>query len=561
MLDSATYEKYGPKYTQNWGYRGGEVLNERVNYYHKPQIALNWYYDISDELFLATSAYVSFGTGGGSGPLGIGDYVTTPGGDGYYLKYEPPQTASGYYDWDLLATLNNTDMINVDDGDTTMYAAGESKHIIRNSVNNHFWYGILSNLTWDITDNFKFTGGIDGRFYVGEHYREVRDLVGGDYWTDRTFGQTQVGDKIAYWNDGVVSYGGIFAQMEYISGKFAAFLGGTVSNTWTKRIDYMSYQTGVVTEDYAKDNANTSETLSNMGWNIKAGANFNITENHNIFLNGGAYSRVPFFRFHFLNYRNDVNPDLENEKIYAVELGYGFTNRKIRLNFNGYYTIWDDINELDAYESVWPDSGDEVYVNAFTSGLQQVHYGVELDAQYNVNRWINVGALVALGKWTYAKDATVVEYDDQNHQKVNEYTIYIEDLKIPNQPQTQVGLNADFKIARSIVLGGQWLYYDQLYADFFPYDRSAPTPEEADRSQSYQIPSYSVFNARATWSFKFAGLDSQVQLNCYNLFDTEAVVEAEDKPATDANGNTYHTFKKGFWGWGRNFNFAIKVNF
>ena len=554
MLDSAKYEKYGPKYTQNWGYRGGEMLNERVNYYHKPQIAMNWYYNINEKAFLATSAYISFGNGGGSGPLGIGKYMTTADGDGYYMKYEPPQTSSGQYDWDLLADLNAQDMYNIDDGDTTLYPGGESKHIIRNSVNNHFWTGILSTLQYKFSSSWKLTGGIDGRRYIGEHYREVRDLVGGDYWTDYKFGQTTVGDKIAYWNDGIVTYGGLFAQMEYTSGKLAAFLGGTISNTWTKRIDYYSYQTAVVTEDYAQNNPNESETLSNFGWNAKAGANYNINENHNVFINAGAYSRVPFFRFHFLNYKNDVNTNLQNEQIYSFELGYGFVAKKFRLNFNAYYSIWDDISQLTSFYTE-----DNTRVNAFISDLKETHLGIELDAQYAINRWVNIGGLLAIGSWEYSNDPVADLYDEQTQEKIGEGTLYLKDLKVPNQPQTQVGLNANFTVAKQIDLGVQYLYYANMYAQYTLEDRKDPDV----RAQAWELPAYGVVNGRVAWRFQFAGLASQLQLNIYNMFDTVALAEAEDKKEKNASGDYTgnYTFNKGYWIWGRNMNFSLKVNF
>ncbi|MEN8224658.1 MAG: TonB-dependent receptor [Bacteroidota bacterium] len=556
MLDSNMYEQYGPKYTRNWGYRGGEMLNERVNYYHKPQMALNWYWDINDETFLATSAYVSFGTGGGSGPLGFNAYDAS--GKKHYTKYEPPQTEGGYYNWDLMAQYNaNEEWHNIgDDGDTTFYEAGQSKHIIRNSVNNHFWTGILSTLTKDLTDDLTFTGGIDGRHYIGEHYREVRDLIGGDYWYDSRFGETKVGDKIAYWNDGIVTYSGLFAQIEYASGPLSAFFGGTVSNTWTKRKDYRTYQESGVTEEFAGNNPDISETLSNLGWNVKGGANYNIDEHHNIFINGGAYSRVPFFRFHFLNFKNDVNPDLQNEKIYSAEVGYGYTARNLKVNLNAYYSIWDDISQLAGLQA---ENGD--WVNAFISDLKEVHTGVELDAQYNVNRWFTVGGIAAIGDWKYANDPIADLYDDATQESLGQGTLYLKDLKVHNQPQTQLGFNANFKIAKTIDFGAQYLYYDQLYARYSLEDRT----NELDREQAWQLPSYGVLNARLGWAFQFAGLDSYLNINCYNALNTVAIVEAEDR-ANEIEGEngdiTYeHTFKKGFWGWGRNFNFALKVNF
>ena len=552
MLDSTMYDKYGPKYTENWGWRGGELLNERVNYYHKPQIAANWYWTINEKAFLATSAYISFGKGGGSGPLGNRNFMFDQNGNGYYLKYQPPKTASGQYDWDLLADLNSQDMFSVKDGDTTWYPAGESKHIIRNSANNHFWTGLLSSLNYDFSKKWSLTAGIDARKYIGEHYREVRDLVGGDYWPDKRFGETQVGDKIAYWNDGYVTYSGLFAQMEFKTGILSAFLGGTISNTWTKRKDYYNYFDGIVTEEYAKDNPNVSETLSNFGWNLKGGANFNLGEHNNIFVNGGAYSRVPFFRFHFLNYKNDVNPDLQNEKIYQFELGYGYKAKKFRLNFNSYYAIWNDISQLAGFRA---ETGQ--YVNAFISSLKETHMGIELDAQWTINRWVNLGGILAFGDWRYSNDPIADLYDDQTHEPIGTGTLYLKDLKVPDQPQTQLGLNADFRIARKIDLGFQYLYYANLYASYKLEDRK----NEDDRAQSWKLPNYGIVNARAAWKFQFAGLDSQLQINCYNVFNTVALVEAEDKAVSDDNGNISHTFHKGFWAWGRNWNFALKVNF
>ncbi len=551
MLNQETFDKYGSKYNRNWGWRGGEELNMRVNYYHKPQAAINWYYNINEKAFLATSLYFSTGRGGGSGALGVNIYDDASG-DRYYYKFEPPQTSSGQYDWDEMSDINayetlyDTDPIYDDDGnligvDTNrVYPAGESKHIIRNSVNSHNWYGLLSTLTYTFNDNWVLTAGIDNRHYKGEHYREVRDLLGGDYWTDSKWGQRVVGDKVAYWNDGIVNYSGLFSQIEYSSGNFDAFLAGTMSNTWTKRIDYRSY--------LPEDDKNVSETLSNVGYNAKIGANYNIDEHHNIFVNGGIYSRVPFFRFHYLNFRNDVNPNLKNEKIYAGELGYGFKTNNFDLRVNGYYTIWDDISQLTSFQA---DDGSSV--NAFMSDLQEIHAGIELEMYWQATHWMNLGGTMNFGDWKYGNDATATLYDDATQQPIGEGITYTKDLKVPDQPQRMYGIFGKFQLSKSIDFGLNWLYYDGLYASFTPESRKDPD----DREQSWQLPAYNILDLRFGWRFKFAGLDSYFNVNMYNVGNTIELVEAED--TTDDDGN--HVFKKGFWSWGRNFNFSLKINF
>ncbi len=537
MLTQQMYDKYGPKYNENWGWRGGEQLNERVNFYHKPQMALNWYWKINEKAHLATSAYYSFGTGGGSGPLGYGAY-----------KYEPPKTSFGQYDWDAMGQINagNIDTANarmvgayyISRGDTVFEA--RSQHIIRNSNNNHQWYGLLSTLNYNFSDMWKLTAGIDMRHYKGEHYREVRDLLGGDYWYDRAFGATKVGDKIAYWNDGIVSYAGVFAQMEYTKGIFNAFATGTFSNTWDTRIDYYNYTPGV---------GERSKTLSNVGYDFKLGANLNISERSNVFIHGGYYSRVPFFRFMFLNYRNDVNNNLTNEKISAIEAGYNYIAPKFTARVNAYYTVWSDINLLTGFRA---DNGN--YINAFMADLKEVHTGIEIEANWKANRWLRLGGMMNFGDWKYANDATATLYDDQTHQEIGKGTIYTKDLKIGDQPQTSYGLNGTFKVTRKITVSAHYLYYANLYAHFTPETRKDPN----DRAQAYKLPNYGMLNMRLGWAFKIAGLDSYFNWNVYNVTNNVTLIEAQDK--YDAATGT-HVFKKGFWSWGRNMNFSLKIKF
>ncbi|MDG2362767.1 MAG: TonB-dependent receptor plug domain-containing protein, partial [Flavobacteriales bacterium] len=64
LPDSLGYE--GHRWNDDWGYLDGEVLNSKVNGYHKPQIALNHYFQLTERAPLSTSASVSFGKGYGS---------------------------------------------------------------------------------------------------------------------------------------------------------------------------------------------------------------------------------------------------------------------------------------------------------------------------------------------------------------------------------------------------------------------------------------------------------------------------------------------------------------
>jgi len=534
-LSKDQLDKWGHKYNSDWGYRGGEELNSRKNYYHKPQFAVNWYYDINEKLFLATSAYISTGNGGGSGPLGS----------------SAPYNSLGQINWDAAVdwNSNNTgiDTTLVIDGDT----ASQSKSIIRNSVNNHFWYGILSTLKIDLSDNLKLMTGIDGRSYKGEHYREVRDLMGGDFYyekykyaIDGVAGRNQimkVGDKIAYDNDGLVKYGGVFAQLEYVSGNWAAFLAGTVSNTWYKRIDRYNY---VGTENGGT--SQESDVTGALGYNLKAGANYNINEQHNVFANAGYYSKAPDFNFLYPNYNNNLSTtDLQNETILGFELGYGFKSRFFHANVNGYYTMWKDKSLLSR---AFSQGGQDI--RSFISGLDATHMGIEIEAMAHITDVFDIGILASIGDWEWTNDVQAIVTDDQTFEQ-DTTNVYSKGLKVGEAPQTQLGLKLQYNPFHKIHLGTDIIYYDNFYAEFDVADRDDPN----DREQAYKTPSWVMVNFYAAYDFKIAGLGSQFTLNVFNVFDQTYWGDVHDGSDHD------EATARGYYGFGRTFNFGWKLFF
>ena len=530
-LSKEDIDKYGTKYNPDFGYRYGEELNQRINYYHKPQFALNWYFDINEKMFLATSAYISTGNGGGSGPLG---------------KYTN-MTALGQIDWDEVVDWNSSNKgINdtvVMDGDTL----SESRTILRNSVNNHFWYGILSTLKINLNDNLDLMVGIDGRSYKGEHYREVRDLMGGGFYyesykyaVDGAAGRPQalgVGDKIAYDNDGLARYGGAFAQLEFNSGIFSAFVAGTVSNTWYQRIDRYNY----VNEADQK-----SDVLNAIGYNAKAGANVNLTEHHNVFANLGYYSKAPDFNFLWPNYTNEVSTtDLLNEKVIGFELGYGYQSRYFNANVNGYYTMWQDKSLLS--RSFSSDGQD---TRSFITGLDATHMGIEVEALAHVTDVFDIGVLASIGNWEWKNDVIGIVVDDQTFE-TDSTEVYAKGLKVGDAPQTQLGLKLQYNPFKKINLGLDIIHFADFYADFDPADRDDPN----DREQAWKVPAWTLTNFYAAYNFNLAGLNSQFTLNIYNVFDVEYWAEAKDGSGHD------EASVEGFYGFARTFNFGWKIFF
>ena len=82
-----------------------------------------------------------------------------------------------------------------------------STGILRNSINRQNTYGLISKLNYDVSDELEVQIGIDWRTAGIEHAREVRDLLGGDYYVDYADDNAsdgkmvELGDIIAYHNE------------------------------------------------------------------------------------------------------------------------------------------------------------------------------------------------------------------------------------------------------------------------------------------------------------------------------------------------------------------------
>ncbi|MGB1646722.1 MAG: TonB-dependent receptor, partial [Crocinitomicaceae bacterium] len=71
IYDTMSNIDYGRRYNQHWGYYtdsatgNRSIINERMNFYHKPQITLKDFWKVNEKLSWSNIAYLSVGTGGG----------------------------------------------------------------------------------------------------------------------------------------------------------------------------------------------------------------------------------------------------------------------------------------------------------------------------------------------------------------------------------------------------------------------------------------------------------------------------------------------------------------
>ncbi|HEV7231824.1 MAG TPA: TonB-dependent receptor, partial [Bacteroidia bacterium] len=408
-------------------------LNTKVNYFNKPLYNLNDYWTINDKLYLSTVFYVSTGSGGG----------TTLNSSG--STYLP----NGQLNLQGLYNANYTSQYRF----TTLAPGNNASNWIYSSVNNHEWVGGLSTLTYKPNNSLTLTVGPDLRWYKGSHYYQVRDLLGGDYMidyanqhynykADPSLAVRRVGDIYGRNYDDYVKYGGGFLQAEYVKNKWSVFATGTFVQTSYQRVDNF---------DTSKNHI--SPLMEYYGYTTKAGANYNINEHHNVFINAGYIVKAPPFTNVF-DYTNVPAVGADNQKIATVELGYGYKSRYLAANINGYYTDWKN-RPLQYPIAIPTPSGDIIYGNI--NGMNALHKGVEMDFQAKPIEKVTIGGMVMFADWRWNSSSLAHIYDAQGNL-IDTVRVNAKGVHVANAPQTQFGLNIRYEPFKHLYVKLQWTY-------------------------------------------------------------------------------------------------------
>ena len=553
------------KYNSTFGYRHGQSYNSSRNSYHKPQISLNHLWQIDQKSSLSTALYVSIGRGDGYRGTGDSTYANSWYGSTNGLVNTQFRRPDGTFDYDAVETMNAE-------------STNGSKMVMSKMMNNHLWYGLLSTYTTKFGENFDFYGGIDFRYYKGLHQDILTDLFGGTYFIDSynrknvtAENNPAVGGNSAYINqklnvgdvlrrdyDGFVMYEGVFAQLEYNQDKLSAFISGGASNTGYWRYDRMYY---------SKDKAKSS-TKNYLGGNIKGGANYNLTENHNVFVNAGYINRAPMFDTSFINSQtsHDRNPDAKNEKIMSFELGYGYRSRFFTANLNGYYTRWMD---KALYDSGTTADGLRWAMNM--TGANADHWGVEFDFVAKPLNWLDITGMFSWGDWRWGGVASGYLFDSQGQMLQNtrgdvvtdmanaeqyQYKIDMDNVFVGGSAQTTAALGLGVRPMKGLRLGVDWNFFSRNFADYDINANVATQNEPYVIGSPWKIPSYSTFDLSAGYTFDFGKIRATLSGNVNNVLDQEYIADARDGSTHDWESAT-----RVLYGFGRTYSVRLKFNF
>ena len=558
MYGARTVERHNPDY-----------LNERENYFHKPLVNLNHYLTLNDQMRLSTIVYWSGGSGGGTGTFGKIPTMDADGGlgdDDYKFYYG---RGPWVRDWNTLIDYNsgNADTVYVDKsalGRTHGDGNNQSVGILRNSINRQSTIGAISKLNYDLSDALKLQIGLDWRTAGIEHAREVRDLMGGDYYLDFSDDnvpdgkRVELGDIIAYHNETTVDWLGFFGQGSYSSGPINAYgMAGFSSIAYT-------YQDHFTVADAVIDHGDPITTMQ-----FKGGAMYDVNDNISAFANYGLVEKPPIMD-NVIYFDGTVASDPANEKFQNIEAGVNYRAGNMAVKAGYYMTDWINRNLTKAVSSGQGSSGDTDVI--FLTGVNQNHSGLEVEASMQVIDMLHLNAAASFGTWKFTDDANGTyqedEFNDQGQvtgQTSTDYSYALKDLFVGDMPQTGMALGVTLTPIAGLSVQALFNYYDKNYSDWGPSAREVESDGTADREQVWMAPSYNKLDLHVNYDLpiSIAGTKMTAFAHVFNALDAVYVQDAVDHSQYNSYGDKVHAAHNAevFLGTPMYFNGGLKVSF
>lgn len=544
----------GMQYNPNWGiinYSDGEgKLNQDINFYHKPLFNLSWFWSANDKLSISSVAYCSIGYGGGT------NFNSTPNRDtltGQFLLTNAYNSNSTLIDPLYSATEHKSSKV---------LLASMNNHIWVGNFTSATWR-VNDKLTMLFGADSRYYKGSHYRMVYdligGDYFIDNSDKNQPNGAGNLQYAVKRKGDKVGYYNDSYVNWYGLFAQAEYSATRWSAFVTLTGSETQYQRVDHFKKR-DVVLEDgtvvpmavgynevyfyngsdhalaqnnavltyhgdtlvidnpsgpndtivgataYAwnSDKARTATTVKKTfpGFTLKTGANYNLTEHYNVFMNIGYMRMAPRFNTVFDN-NNKEYPGSEPQIVMAAELGIGARYPHFAANFNAYYTNWK--NKPPTSSPTVSIAGDP-YTYDMT-GLNTLLKGIELDAAWKPFKKLSFEALASFGDWTYHSSGTAYLYD-ANYILADSVNYSAHGVHLGDAAQTQLGGSLRWEPIPYLYIKPRYTFFARNYANFDPivltpvYNGSHVQVGDNRDKDSWQMPSYGLLDIFAGYELR-----------------------------------------------------------
>ncbi len=604
-------------YNAGWGYQNGEKRTSKFNTIFQPMVIANYTYHPSDRTRWNTAVGYEFGTYKRSDI----DFYNAPNPNPTYYKKLPSYFIEGVrepsqraYDalvnkyranpaamqlqWDNMYQSNYSCINTINDvnGIAGNNVTGRrSLYVLRDEVDDMRKMSFNSVVTHTVNKHISVDGGVDVVYQKDEYYKELTDLLGGDFFVNynqfaalknpgnSTYVQHDLnkpnrtvkeGEKYGYnyylnafsaklWAQG----GFTFNHFDF----FAAAEGGTISFS----------REGLMRNGLFPDNSYGKSATHNLTtYKVKGGVTYKINAKHGLYAHAGYFVDAPKIDNIYISSKTR-DYTVGNVKTYTTmsfEAGYVMRTSIVNARVTGYV---NDVTGNTMIKRYWNDDPDyQSFVNYVMEDVNTRSIGTEVAASVKVLPSLTVSAIAAVGQSFYTNRPLVTIYQDNvpgNTGVARE--VYIKNYYLGVGPQSIYSLAFKYAPGHNWHANLDLNYMDRNYVEINPDRRTylatqMITPGSAQWNailEQEKLPAAFVANVSVGKSFdanrfykKFSSRSKlNVNLGVNNLLNNKDIkISGFEQLRFDYNNQNAEKFRNRYlYAFGLNFYLTISLRF
>jgi len=616
---SATHEVYDLAgthfYNSYWGFQNGEKRNANVANFFQPAFILNYQYDPSEHTKWSTSLAYQFGKDANSS---LDWYNASDPRPDYYRNLpswltendQPAQAEQlrekitsdpGQYlqiNWNELYNANylNTETIHDVNGIVGNDVTGHrSLYVLSQDVDNMNKWSFSTNLQHVQGEHLTLYSGINFIYQHTEIYRQLLDLLGGDFFVN--YNQFAERDYVGNNNynqydlnnpNRIIKEGDKY-EYDYINRYYKGWCWGQAAFSYN-RIDFFitanagfnSFsREGLYRNGLFPDNSfGKSPAESFFTYGVKAGATYKLNGRNYLFANALYEEDAPTIDNTYISERtrNSIVDNPKPQKAASIEAGYLLKSPNVNARLTGYSTDIADATIIKRFYN--DDPAFQTFVNYVLQDVNMRFIGTEMALDVKLNSSFTVTGVAALGQAFYTNRPLVNVYADNDTALLaTSRDVYMQNYYLSVGPQSIYGLRLDYHSKQYWYATINLNYFDRNYVDINPGRR---TPEATDLVEAGSEQWNSIVNQEKLPSAFSAdilvgksfllnkiydkiprGVSLNINVGVSNVLNNKDIITGgyEQLRYDFADRNPDQFPNKYFYGYGRNFliNLSLKI--
>lgn len=502
------YDLMGKDYNAYWGWQDGEKRSERIRKFYEPIAFMTHYWNIGTKSKLTTTVGYQMGKDSRSRLDWYGANNPSP----LYYRNLPSYYASltGTTP-ELLNTIigmwqndQSFSQINWNSLYNQNYnrGAGSAAYVVAGDVNEDKIISANSIFKSEFGNNIKYTIGVSYQKTNSHLYRELIDLLGGNYYTNRDdfeqisynldedpTRQVKEGDKYEYDYEIHHQVANMFAQVDFTVGKLDISLGGKVSYTDIFRFGNYRH------EQYIDNSKGKSRVYDFLNFGAKGQFLYKLDGRNYFQLNTMYMTFAPTADEVFPNARsNDYTVDynnftqggdnLKSSRVFSSDISYVLRAPRVKGRATGYFTrFYNEIQKNFGYIDEGTSTSN-LFAADYTYGIDKEYLGGELALEAQLTTTLTLSAVASVGQFTYANNPKHQRFSDSRNFNELEgevltvgatapQTTYLKNYRLGVGPQQGFSLGLQYRDPKFWWIGATANYLAANYLTPAPFRRTS----------------------------------------------------------------------------------------